>query len=529
MWVGVNAAAGDHRGGQLAITSTSRVQSVDPAFYYGASTPQFIGLAYDQLVTFEHTDGSSGLRLVPDLAISIPTASEGGRTYTFRVRPGIRYSDGRLVRADDFRRAIERLFRLRSPGAHFFAGLAGARRCSARPASCDLSAGIVTDDSKAVVTFHLTAPDPDFLFKLTESGFSAPIPQGPLERVHGATIPPGTGPYRITSVTGAEIRFARNPFFREWSHAAQPAGNPNAIVWRFADSTRAAVTAVQHGRADWFFGLLPRRQYRQLHLSYPARLHSSPQFGVEFIPLNTHRPPFSDVRVRQALNYAIDRGRIERMYGGSSFASPTCQPLTPGLPGYRRYCPYTLQPRPDGAWNAPNLVRARRLVSESGTRGERIDVWGSTDEPFIPRGMPAYVASVLRSLGYRVQLHVVPFASIREPQRRRFQLSVDGDWLAEYPDPSSYLPQFFGCDGGTSNGYFCDRRLDRRMASASRLQARRPERAISAWESIDRELTNRAAWVPTVSEREVDVVSGRLRNYEYSPVWGFLVDQSWID
>jgi peptide/nickel transport system substrate-binding protein len=529
MWVGVNAAAGDHRGGQLVITTTSRVQSVDPAFYNEASTPQFIGLAYDELVTFEHTDGSSGLRLVPDLATSIPSPSAGGRTYTFRIRPGIHYSDGRPVRADDFRRAIERLFRLRSPGAHFFAGLAGARRCTAHPASCDLSAGIVSDDSGAVVTFHLTAPDPDFLFKLTESGFSAPIPPGPPERIHGAAVPPGTGPYRIVSVTGAEIRFARNPFFHEWSHTAQPTGNPNAIVWRFADSTRAAVTAVQQGRADWFFGLLPRRQYRQLQLNDPAQLHSSPQFGVEFIPLNTHRPPFNDIRVRHALNDAIDRGRIARMYGGTPFARPTCQPLIPGLPGYRRYCPYTLDPRPDGAWTAPNLVHARQLVAESGTRGARIDVWGSPDEGFIPRGMPAYVASVLRSLGYRVRLHVVPFAGIREAQRRRFQLSVDGDWLAEYPDPSSYVPQFFACGGGTSNGYFCDPRLDRRMALASRLEPRHPEAAMSAWASIDHELTNRAPWVPTVTERDVDVVSSRLRNYEYNPVWGFLVDQSWID
>jgi peptide/nickel transport system substrate-binding protein len=346
--------------------------------------------------------------------------------------------------------------------------------------------------------------------------------------VHGAAVPPGTGPYRIVSVTGDEIGFARNPFFHEWSHAAQPTGNPNAIVWRFADTTRAAVAAVQHGAADWFYGLLPRRQYRQLQLSDPSQLHSTPQFGVEFIPLNTHRAPFNDVRVRQALNYAIDRAKVTRMYGGSTFATPTCQPLIPGLPGYRRYCPYTLHPRPDGAWNAPDLVRARRLVDESGTRGERIDVWGSPDEGFIPRGMPAYVATVLRSLGYRVQLHVVPFTSIREPQRKRFQLSVDGDWLADYPDPSSYVPQFLACSGGTSNGYFCDPRLDRRMVSASRLEPRRPKAAMSVWASIDHELTNRAPWVPTVTEREVDVVSSRLRNYEYNPVWGFLVDQSWI-
>ena len=527
VWVGVNASAGDHRGGQLVITSTSGFsQSIRPC----TTRPQPPSSSAWPMTSWSRSNtptaaavcGSSPIsrsRSPPPQRAAERTRSESDPAST---TPTVDSSAPPTSAA-------------RSSACSAFAHPAlssspvwpAPGRCAVHPASCDLSAGIVTDDP-GEVTFHLTAPDPDFLFKLTEFGFSAPIPPGPPERVHGAAVPPGTGPYRIVSVTRDEIRFARNPFFHEWSHAAQPTGNPNAIAWRFADSTRAAVAAVKHGAADWFYGLLPRRQYRQLQLSDPSQLHSTPQFGVEFIPLNTHRAPFNDVRVRQALNYAIDRAKVTRMYGGSSFASPTCQPLIPGLPGYRRYCPYTLNPRPDGAWIAPDVVHARRLVDESGTRGAHIDVWGSPDEGFIPRGMPAYVASVLRSLGYRVQLHVVPFTSIREPQRKRFQLSVDGDWLADYPDPSSYVPQFFACSGGTSNGYFCDPRLDRRMASASRLEARRPKAAMSVWASIDHELTNRAPWVPTVTEREVDVVSSRLRNYEYNPVWGFLVDQSWI-
>ena len=284
----------------------------------------------------------------------------------------------------------------------------------------------------------------------------------------------------------------------------------------------------RQGRADWLYSLIPRAQYHQLQLQSPAQLHSSPLFGVDFAPLNTHRAPFNNVHVRRALNYAIDRDKIVRLYGGPSFATATCQVITPGLPGYRRYCPYTLHPRPDGSYTGPDLARARRLVRESGTAGQRVDVWGAIDSPYVPRGVPVYVASVLRTLGYRVRLHLLPNATFTEAMRQGFQLSVDGDWIASYPSPSSYLPQFFGCGGGTSNGYHCDPRLDREMKAAGQLESSDLARARGRWESIDRQLTNEAIWVPTINVREVEFLSKRVRNYEHHAVWGFLVDQGWL-
>ena len=112
--------------------------------------------------------------------------------------------------------------------------------------------------------------------------------------------------------------------------------------------------------------------------------------------------------------------------------------------------------------------------------------------------------------------------------RRHDQLATDGDWLADYPNPSSYLPQFFSCNGGTGNGFYCSPALDDEMAQASSLELTHPATATALWISIDHQLTNDAAWVPTVNEREVELVSKRLRNYEYNPVWGFLADQSWL-
>src|SRR5207244_3234418 len=120
-------------------------------------------LTNDGLVTFERVGGSTGARLVPDLATSIPTPTDGGRTYVFQVRAGIHYSTGALVRPVDFRRAIERSLANPAGTGYYFEEIVGARLCMKAPKRCDLSQGIVDDPGSNTVTFHLAAPDPDFL------------------------------------------------------------------------------------------------------------------------------------------------------------------------------------------------------------------------------------------------------------------------------------------------------------------------------------------------------------------------------
>jgi peptide/nickel transport system substrate-binding protein len=534
LWVGVAADSGDHRGGTLVIaapgpltSSKPSIQTPDPAFYSSASVAQFMGLAYDSLVTYAQTTGSGGLRLVPDLAVSIPTPSDDDRVYAFRIRPGIRYSDGRRLRAGDFRRGVERLFRDQSQGSFLYDALIGARACTHDPRACNLSRGIVTDDQTGTVTFHFSTPDPEFLFDLTSSAYSAPIPAGTPDHETGSQTVSGTGPYRIASVTPTEIRFVRNAYFREWSHAAQPAGNPDAIEWKSVRDIQAGVGAIQRGEADWLFGDPPYSDYHELELRSPAELHVNPQWSVSFVAINTHVAPFTDIRVRRALNYAINRATIVREYGGPSFAVPTCQTIVPGIPGYRRYCPYTLRPGTDGVWGAPDLTRARRLVAQSGTAGERIDLIGSRGS-FVPQSTQRYIAGVLRTLGYRVRLQWIPISSITQRMWDHFQINADGNWIPSYPDPSSYVPSFFACNGPNGNDYYCNPHVDREMYDAELLEVNDPARASALWQRVDRQLTDGAEWVSTVDDREVEITSWRVRNYEYNPVEGFLADQAWI-
>ena len=140
-----------------------------------------LSMTNDGLVGYQRVGGLAGDELVPDLATALPVPTDGGKTYVFRLRAGIRYSTGALVSPEDFRRAIERVFmidkQVNSSILPFYAGVVGASQCERSPVPCNLAPGIVTDDAADTVTFHLTAPDPEFLYKLAFSWAYA-VPRG---------------------------------------------------------------------------------------------------------------------------------------------------------------------------------------------------------------------------------------------------------------------------------------------------------------------------------------------------------------
>ena len=193
-YVAVGSSGAEHRGGELAVVAVE-LDSIDPAIAYTAATWSVLALTNDGLVGFRRVGGVQGIQLVPDLALALPVPSDGGRTYRFQLRPGIRYSSGKLVQPGDLRRALERLFQLGSPGASYYGGIEGSDRCK-KGKPCDLSRGIVTSRRGRTVSIHLTAPDADFLTKLALTFASAVPARTPAHDV-GVHPVPATGPYSI--------------------------------------------------------------------------------------------------------------------------------------------------------------------------------------------------------------------------------------------------------------------------------------------------------------------------------------------
>ena len=252
----------------------------------------------------------------------------------------------------------------------------------------------------------------------------------------------------------------RNPEFKEWSADAQPAAT-RTIAMKIGLPLDEATTQIEQGQADWMYDIPPAGRLGEISstvrgarcTSIPARRCSTWR--------STSGPPFDKPEVRQALNYAVDRDAVIKIFGGPALARPTCQILPPDFPGYQAYCPYTKDPGTE--WSAPDMEKAKQLVDASGDQG--------------PEGHD-HLDQRRHDEGDRPLLRL---AAARPGLRRRHQ-SLNGDvqytfvqdssnkaqmsysyWFPDYPAGSNFLNVVVGCAGFTENSTsspnlsgFCD-------------------------------------------------------------------------
>jgi peptide/nickel transport system substrate-binding protein len=323
------------------------------------------------------------------------------------------------------------------------------------------------------------------------------------------------------------VTFVRNPYFHEWSKAAQPAGYADRIVVAATTSAERAVREVERGDSDVALLGVPPDLQHEVKTQYASQVHVNPLRRVTYLFMNTRVPPFDDVRVRRAVNFAVDRAAAGRASTGFVGAEPTCQILPPDFPGYQGYCPYTLHPG-DHEWSAPDLARARRLVAASGTRGVLVTVW----EPKRHRGEARLATALLRSLGYRTHMKRVSDAVYYNPKKGPLNPNSRAQaglfpWSADLPAASNYFGVLFS--RSTPNfPHFCDRGIDKQIERALALQSRDSYLANRLWARIDRAVVDEAPVAPLYTVKEVDIASRRVGNFQYNPQWGVLFGQLWL-
>ena len=527
------ALAAEHRGGTMQLLAHAAAGTLDPQINYTTQFWQIEQATYDGLLAFRKVSGAAGNTIVPDLAEAIPTAQDGGKTYVFKLRQGIRFSNGAPVTADDVAATFRRVFTVSSPTAGtFYNGIVGADACLKAPAGCALP-GVVADAQAGTVTFRLTAPDAEFLDKLAVQHASV-VPRGSPQKDSGVTPLPGTGPYMIADYNPTErMRLVRNPHFKEWSHDAQPDGYPDEVLYKFGLTPEAEITEVQNGQADWSFDAPPGDRLGELGRKFGSQVHLSPMTEIYYASLNVNLPPFDNLKARQAVNDAIDRNALVKLYGGAKLASASCQILPPGIPGYRPYCPFGA--RAGERWAGPDLARARQLVRDSGTAGQRVTV--VADEGTVQRDIGTYLSSVLNQIGYKATVHSlssdIEFTYIQNTNNK-VQIGVSY-WAQDYPAPSDFLNAMFSCaafhpgsDASANISGFCDRALDARMQQAMALSLTDAAGANKIWAEIDRSVTDRAPAAVLFVPRNVDFVSKRVGHFTFSPQDNWIITQSWV-
>ena len=531
-----SSATGAQKGGTYTILANSAFGVADPAQNYTLQEWQLLIDTHDGLVQFQRVGGTPGTKIVPDLATSLPTPTNGGKTYVFNIRKGIKFSNGQTLKPSDFVRTFQRQFTVPGPTS-FYAGIVGADKCSTK--GCDLSQGVVADDSAYTLTINLTAPDPEFFDKLALP-FAYVVPASTSKKLTGNNVPPGTGPYMWQSYNpNSQAVLVRNPYFKVWSAAAQPTGYPDKIVEKYGQTISDEVTAVENNQADEVFDgdVIPSDRLNELNSAkYSSRVHVNPLTADWYFALNTRTPPFNNLKARQAINYAADRNAYVKIGGGPSLAVPTCQILPPNFPGYKPYCPYTAG-SDTTKWTGVDLAKAKQLVQQSGTSGMKVVVNSASDDT--SKALAQQMVSDLDKIGYKATTQLLT-GSIQYPYVQNSNNSSKWNvawsaWYQDYPTPSDFLNVLTGCgsihphsDASPNIAAFCDKTIQAQMDKALSLAQTNPTEANSIWAQVDHAVTDQAPWVDMYNPKQIDFLSSRVHGYQWNPQWYILIDQQWL-
>ena len=523
-----------HRGGTMRLLAKAAGGTLDPQVNYTLQYWQMYRSVYDGLLAFKAAGGDAAFTVVPDLAEEIPEPTNGGKTWTFTIRKGIKFSNGKEVTPADVVASFQRIFKVKSPtSGGFYGGIVGADKCLKTPATCTLEGGVSADEAAGTVTINLTAPDPEFTYKIAVPHASIVPAESPPEDA-GTTPLPGTGAYTFKSYDpNKQLLLVRNPEFKEWSADAQPDGFPDEIHYDFGLTVEAQITAIQNGEADWTLEQPPADRLNELGTKFADQVKLNELTAYWYAPMNVNLPPFDKLEARQAVNFAIDRAAAIQLFGGPNLATPTCQILPPGFPGHEDYCPYTKDP--GATWSAPDLDRAKQLVDQSGTAGQSVAIVVSDDE--VNKAMGIYLQSVLNSIGYKATVKPISgniqFTYIQNTNNK-VQISVS-QWYQDYPAASDFLYVLYGCasftpgsDSSINIPGFCDKEIDDRMKAALALAITDPDAANLEWAKIDRAVVDKAPSAPLFTPKHVDFISKRVGNFVFSKQFYWIVDQSWV-
>jgi peptide/nickel transport system substrate-binding protein len=503
------------QGGILDVTYASFPDYMDPQLSYTQEGWSAMGEVYIPLLTYKHGEGEEGAEVIPGLAKEMPKISNGGKTYTLFLRPGLKYSDGKPVKASDFPYTVERLFKVNSGGSPFYTSIVGAEKFAETKQGG--IPGIKTNDQTGEIQIELEKPRGTFTNELGLM-FVAPVPKGtPMEDL-SASPPPGTGPYTITkSQPGRGWEVERNPYWEKVNSKAMPdlpSGNIDGAKVTVVRNPQTQVNDIEQGKYDYMENPPPADRYTEVKEKFEGtQFRVEPTISTYYFWMNTERPPFDDVKVRQAINYAVDPAALERVYSGQ--IKGTQQILPPGMPGYEKI---ELYPH--------DMQKAKELLKEANPSDMDITVWTDTESPNNEAG--EYYDGVLKELGFNTTLKILNADNYFTVIGNQSTPDLDtgwSDWFQDYPHPNDFFQPLLAGESilQTNNGNFAnisDPALNKEIAELGEEQLG-PEQE-EKYKELDKKYMELAPWAPygtrTLSTFVSDAID--LESVIYSPTFG---------
>jgi peptide/nickel transport system substrate-binding protein len=505
---------GGKEGGILNATYASFPDYMDPALSYTAEGWTAMGEVYIPLLTYKHAEGKEGSEVVPGLAKEMPKISNGGKTYTLFLRPGLKYSDGTPVKASDFPYAVERVFKTNSGGSPFYTSIVGAEKF-AKTKTGGIP-GIKTNDETGEVVVNLVKPRGTFTNELALM-FVAPVPQGTPNEDLSANPPLGTGPYKIiNSEPGRGWEYERNPYWAKANSKAMPeypSGQIDGAKITIIRNPQTQVNDIEQGKFDWMQNPPPSDRYAEVKEKYEGtQFLVRPTISTYYFWMNTTQPPFDDVKVRQAVNYAVDSAALERIYAGQ--IKGTQQILPPGMPGYKKL---ELYPH--------DMDKAKEMLKEANPSDMDLTVWTDTESPNNEAG--EYYEGVLKEMGFNTKLKIINADNYFTVIGNQTTPDLDtgwSDWFQDYPHPNDFFQPLLAGESilPTNNGNFAnidEPELNKEIARLGEEQLGPEQEA--AYTELDKKYMERAPWAPygtrTLSTFVSDAIN--LENIIYNPTF----------
>lgn len=485
-------------GGAAVITFNNDLTTLDPQVGYDWQNWSVIKSIFDGLMDYK--PGTT--QLEPDLAESY-IVSEDGRSYTFKLRNGVKFHNGRGLTARDVKYSLERAINptTHSPGGGYYSMIAGFDDLTAGRAK-ELS-GIVTPNETTVV-FTLTRPDATFLHLLALN-FAYVVPKEEVEK-DGEDFgrkPVGTGAFKFVEwVPGQRIVLERNTeYYRR--------GIPylEQLTFEFGRDPTISVLRLRRGEVDVAGDGIPPAQFTTI-MADPADkelISEQSGFHTSYVEMNITRPPFDNLKVRQAVNMAINKQRIVRLINNR--ATPATQILPPAMPAYN----------PDNKGYAYNPEAAKKLLAEAGASEITTELYvlNVDPNPRIARAIQQDLAvvGIKAEIRYMMQTEVIAAGGSGAAS---MIWSGGMAWIADFPDPSNFYYGILGCVGATEGGWnwskYCNPAIDERAAEADLMvKASQKDARIAEWKAIFDDLLKDAPLVPIFNDRQLTYHSARIK------------------
>ena len=489
-------------GGEAKAALTSYPDYMDPALSYTQEGWQALWTVYTPLLSYKHEEGAGGAELIPGLAQDLPEISEDGKVVKLKLREGLKYSDGTDVKASDVEHTLKRVLNLESGGSAFYLGIVGAEEyVEAGKPKGDIE-GVVTNDETGDITITLKEADGSFPYTLAMD-FMGIVPSStPFENA-SKNPPPGVGPFKFENVKqNRGFDLVKNDTFPEIEGI--PAAKLDKISVAIVKNQRRQTQDIIQGNLDYVLDPPPADQLRQVKEQYGDRYEEYVTNSTYYYFLNTKVAPFDKKEVRQAVNYAIDKRALARLFGG--LLEPGCNFLPPGMQGYKENeCPY-------GDPNAaPQIDKAKELIQQAGVQGDKVSVYGNDEEPSKP--VTEYLADVLNQIGLDAEPKIVEgsvyFQTIGN-QKTKAQAGF-ANWFQDFPHPRNFMflvdPKSIQDTNNQNFGNVDDPEIGSMLEEANKLPI---EEAADTYSQVDQRLVDEALVAPYGHRKLANFVSERV-------------------